>query len=344
MAFSHKRKSGLSKGVLSAIIITVISFVALTVLIVVNLFVPIKYLSTYALSYEIREEGTGRITYIDVGTGECILCELPDGKVLLIDGGDGSYANQKRILTTLNSRKIESIDYLICSSVKEEHCGGLAEIVKYKKVTRAYIPYSTNTRITESYYSFICALEESGAEVKIANVGEGVNGENYFFTFLSPSTYLSQSSEYADMNALSNKANIDNASAVVWLECDGISFAFTSDVREDVFKKIVDSYEMCKALGQKYCPQGDKRVELEECDFVTVSGHGNDKNTYAPWYDITLPEIALLGIGENSSQSLSTESLFNIDGVGAELYITMDSGNITVTVKDGKYFLNKEKK
>ncbi|MDE6075525.1 MAG: hypothetical protein K2G26_03720, partial [Clostridia bacterium] len=135
------RKSKLPKRITALIITAVICVVLIAAILVTNIFVPVRYLTAYLVRANKNVNGVLRVSYADAGFGDCILIELPDGKNVLIDGGDGAYPNTLHILRFLNARGVNNIDYLVCSSVKDEHCGGLAELLKYKKVGYAYIPY-----------------------------------------------------------------------------------------------------------------------------------------------------------------------------------------------------------
>lgn len=331
------KKRKLSKTVISVIITVSVAIVLITSLLITNIFIPVKYLTAYFVKPYPNERGTLRVNYIDADFGDCTLIELPDGKNVLIDGGDGAYSNTLHILKYLNSRGVDRIDYLICTSVKSEHCGGLAEIVKYKNVGYAYIPYCRNTRITSGYYSFVTQLNDKGVPCSYACVGEGIVSEDgYFLTFLSPTNYLSPDSEYAALNSQPTRANIENASAVVWLEYQGVSFAFTADIRAEGLKRIVDEYNDCVAAEQPFCAVGDRSVRLDGRNILTAPGHGGADNTYAPWYDLTKPEQVIISVGRSYAEYPSNKALSDICNY-TQPYYTMYSGDITVTVRNGEY-------
>ncbi|MGN0806188.1 MAG: ComEC/Rec2 family competence protein [Candidatus Coproplasma sp.] len=327
-----RRKRRLSHSALIAIIISAVAAAIVIALIIVNAFIPVRYLSAYAVRADKNTQGQLRVTFIDVGFGDSTLIELPDGKTALIDGGDGSYPNQLKLLKTLNEHGIEYIDYLICSSVKKEHCGGLSELIKLKGVGTAFIPYCLNERITDEYHAFITALKDKNIASNIAQVGEGFDGEDYFFTFLSPSNYLNPTSEYTQLNTNPDKENTDNASAVCWLECFGKKFAFCSDVRSEALERAMADYNLHKSLGDDYCPFNGKGVEPEGCDVITVAAHGGEKNACAAWYSLLKPEHAVVSVGLNYSGYPSAIALSNPTGVGAELYLTSEVGNVEFIV------------
>lgn len=316
----------------------------LLALVIANLFFPVKYFLAFAAHGEPVEKGEMRVTFIDVGYGDCTLIEFPDGKVALIDSGDGSYEHVNTILTTLNKRAVKTIDYLICTTVRSEHCGGFAEIIKYKTVSKAYVPYCKNLRINDNYYSFTQALKRRNIDYSYYGRGDGIAGEEYgyFMTFLSPTSYINEGGAYDLMNSDPTPTNIDNASAVIWLEYQDASFVFSSDARKDAFEEIIEGYNLSVALNEDFCAVGGHGVKLPECKFVTVAGHGGEDNACTAWYDILRPETALVSVGKNFAGCPSSSVITTVSNY-AEVYYTKYNGTVTVTCKDGETTLSKEK-
>lgn len=328
------KNNRLTKGRIIAIITAAVVCVLVLTLIIINIFIPIKYLSAYFVVEEEREEGVLTVTFIDVGYGDCTLCELPDGKILLIDGGDGSHQSTLAILRKLNERGVDKIDYLVCTSVLTEYCGGLAEIIEYKEVGQIFMPEISEslTDITEAYAEFVEAAENSDAEISYCSYGNGAVGEDYFFTFLSPSSADDPMGYYAALNSSPTDENILNASAVIWLEYAGRSFAFTSSAGKDALEDIVASYNMMTEAGDKYGTIGDYSVVLSDCDVVSVPGHGREECSSAKWYEALSPSVAVISVGENYSGYPSTQALADIGSVAEETLLTMEHGDISITV------------
>lgn len=342
MLMKNKGKK-LSKRRIAAVVVALVIALACVSLIILNCYIPLKYLSAYLVIGEKREKNVLTVTYLDVGYGDCTVVELPDGKVLLIDGGDGSYAHQLKVLRYLNTRSIDRIDFLVCSSVNAEHCGGLAEILQYKQVGTAYIPYCKNTYITDEYRRFTVALKNGGVKTVYSGCGEGYENTEYgyFFTFLSPTDYRSPQSEYAQLNSVGSYESILDASAVVWLEYAETAFVFTSDASAATLKRIAEEYEKCKTLGQPFCAVGESSVTLENCEILTVAGHGSEDCTYVGWYEATAPQFAVVSVGtENNMGCPSQTALTDIANFVGEPLLTSVSGNISVRVtRQGYSFL-----
>ncbi len=324
------KKKKVPKWVISVIIPLAIALILCAAVLITNIFIPIKYFTAYMVSAKKRAEGELRVTYIDVGFGDSALAEFPDGKVLLIDGGDGSYNNELALLKFLNSRGVEDIDFLICTSVKDEHCGGLKEILKYKNVKKAFVPFCKNPRITDEYNEFYTELLSSGAEYEYSSVGKGYADEQneLFFTFLSPTSEDSPLSEYAAMNSDPTADNIENASAIVWLQYKGNAFVFSSDAGAQALSSVCIKYDLSRLVGDKFCKIGNFDVKLGDCDVVTVPAHGAERTAESEWYRALDPSYAVLSVGENFSLLPSDKALADVCAYVSPLY-TSENGNIS---------------
>lgn len=339
-----KKTKRISKVTIASIIIGVVFVCAFLALIITNLFFPVKYFLAYLKLGQPIKESELRVTFMDVGHGDCTLIELPDGKVAMIDSGDGAYQNVNAILTTLNGYGVDNIDYLICTSVKEEHCGGFAELMKYKTVSKAYIPYCKNQRISDGYNSLVKAIQKADIEYSYSCKGDGFSSDEhgYFLTFLSPTTHLNDEGAYGDFNAEPTPTNTDNASAVIWFEYENNAFVFSSDARKDVFEKIIESYDLSISSGQDFGSFNGYSVELNKCEYVTVAGHGAEESACTGWYGLLNPNTAIVSVGKNYAGCPSATVMTTVSNY-ANTYYTKYNGNVTVTYKDGESVLSKEK-
>lgn len=326
------------------LIITISLFTVFVVAILItNIFVPVIYLTSYIhFRTDKNPLGQMRVRYLDVGYGDCTLIELPNGKTMLIDGGTGTYGNVYKLLDTLNKSDIDTIDYLICTSVKSEHCGSLAEIIKYKKVDTVYIPYVTNIYLTDEYAAFYEQALKSGVHIEIAECGNGKYDSEYgcFFCILSPTVTAYPESEYNAMNAEPTTENIDNASIILWLEYAGKAFMFLSDARAEVQKKVA---ELLYFEKDNFFIDGTN-VKLSDCTVLKAAKHSAADSTQPVLYDLIRTEAAIISVGTNAQSSPQLTEIANLQlYVNDNIYRTDIHGNITVTVDKQDYCISKEK-
>ena len=326
---TEKRKK-LSKGRIAAIASAAVIGAVFLALVIANAFIPVKYLTAYLVARLENERGVLRVTFVDVGYGDCTICELPDGKVLMIDGGDGAYPHNLAILGALNGRGIDKIDYLVCSSVLGEYCGGLSEIIKYKSVGEIFMPAVDNIYISSSYAQFVSAARQSGARLTVSCYGAGAQGEDYYFAFLSPSPPENPLGYYEALNKSATQENIFNASAVLWLEYGQTSFIFTSSAGKAALEGIIADYSVITSTGGRYEPLPGHEANLEGCDVVSVPGHGRSECTSAEWYDFIKPSLAVISVGENYSGYPSSQALADIGSVISSPLLTSVHGDIQI--------------
>lgn len=326
----HNKKAGKRKLKLVIAGLTVAALVLS--LVITNIFIPVKYIGAYIVfkKDECPPE-TMRVRYLNAGFGDGALVEFPDGKTMLIDGGAGTYANVHMLLKTLNSGGIDKIDYLVCTSVKSEHCGSLAEIVKYKPVGVAYIPDVKNGNITDEYAAFLGALSSKGVRTETAEFGKGVYCPEfrYNFYFLSPSAKETGRSEYDDMNALPSAENIDAASVVLWIDCFSRGFLFLGDATYGVQTKIAGTIA---AEGGKYFFDG-MEFAFSDCAAVKAANHCAGDSVCGDLYGLIKPSAAIISVGQNAKNCPSQTDIAKLQSFcGDGVFRTDVNGAITVTV------------
>lgn len=80
-----------------------------------------------------RPDGLLRVTVLDVGQGDAALVDLPDGTLMLVDGGGfvGSPVDpgQRVILPLLRARRRSRIDVMVVSHPHPDHYGGLVSVL-----------------------------------------------------------------------------------------------------------------------------------------------------------------------------------------------------------------------
>ena len=115
------------------------------------------------------------VTYIDVGQGDSILIETPEGKNILIDAGDGPTdwsswdAGDRIVVPFLKKRGIKKLDYVLMSHAHNDHIGGLPAVLKAFPVDTFVDPgFQYNSYI---YENLLTLVEEKGCKYVEARAG-----------------------------------------------------------------------------------------------------------------------------------------------------------------------------
>ncbi len=268
-----------------------------------------------------RQAGEMRVHFLDVGQGDCEIVELPDGKILLIDGGADD-ESATRIMRYLNALKIDTIDYLLITHADSDHCGGLQKVVKYKEIKRAFLPLTGVTE-SEAYAAVYAELMAKGCEWKDAagSVDLSVAGEvSYTLSFLYPYTTTEPS------------ANNNENSAVVWLDYLGASVLFTGDAPISTEEKLM-----------RYHKFGlfDESVKLTETELLKVAHHGSADSTSSSFLQYLGVKQAVISCGENNPYGHPTKEVLSaLSAQSVEIYRTDERGHLVWTVSGaGDYTL-----
>ena len=300
-----------------------------------SLLVPIGSWKYYVSLPDVskRKKGELRIHFLDVGQGDSTLMELPDGKILLLDGGNGTSTTSKTILRYLNALKIDTIDYLVVSHADSDHCGGLDVVVENKKIKKAYIP-PTYPTVNTQYAELYSALAEEGCEIVPSSMKERfeVSDSEYGYTlaFLYP---YSKDVEEEDWSS----EETNDVSCVMWLDYGGVSALFTGDVSSAVETELMrgDTLGAFSTLG----------VELDDTEILKVSHHGSRDATSLKFVQYLNVQTAMISCGKNNPYGHpSKDTLSNLQAVNASVFRTDEQGHLTVTIKDGGYTVKPYKK
>ncbi len=252
-----------------------------------------------------------RITFLDVGQGESAVVELPDGKVMLIDGGPESIDAGRRVIAPyLWSRGINKIDYIVVSHPHPDHYGGLPYIARNFNPEEIW----TNGDISDGEMELIDTAVAEGISLKMLKRGELLKKEGYTVLALHPyDEFYSDSprGEFSDENSLS---------LVLKIESGGLSALFTGDIEMEAEDDLAHLGSWLKS------------------DIIKVPHHGSRTSSSRSFLKAVRPELAVASVGRNNPYRHPHKSVVQryIDN-GSLLFRTDRDGAVTVTLKDGNY-------
>jgi len=162
-------------------------------------------------------DGRLHVTFLDVGQGDAIFVETPQGLQVLIDGGPDAFLAARRLAGELTFWD-RSLDAVVVTHTDEDHLRGLVG------VARRFNPglvLEGKSDASPVYLEWRQALEDRGIEAQFVSRGQAVALEDYLWLEV--------------LHPVSNREhpNQNNNSLVLRLVYGGISFLLTGDIEEE---------------------------------------------------------------------------------------------------------------
>lgn len=345
---SEKHKAKRKKLIITIVSLLSGAFVVILILILINAYVfPLEYLSTLVnlpKAYE-RQNGELAVHFVDVGQGDATVIEFPDGKTMLIDGGGEECTHLLRYIRAL---KIKKFDYLMLSHPDTDHCGGLDDVLKLYGAKEIFIPYCPNENINSAYFRFtsqIKKMAKEGITVHISQKYSLIHSENeenfYYAMVLSPLPEELDGSYYNDLcDSEITDEEVNDTSAVLYLEYAQTRFLFTGDIGERVESDIIKN---CLVLGKDaYFYQTELNgVELAltpnlfNIDVLKISHHGSSKSSTEEFLQLVSPKHAVISVGKGNlygHPSPTVISRITAANANCKILRTDVQGDIVITV------------
>ena len=224
---------------------------------------------TVFIWYAVYAETRGGLTiaFLDVGQGDAIFIESPNGNQILLDGGP----NKKvlRELTEIMPFYDRSIDMIISSHPDKDHIAGLVEVARRYNVSAAMESgVNSNSAV---YRELNKIIDEKEIQKIFARRGMRINmGEGTYIDILFP-----------DRDVFGLETN--TASIVAKLIYGNTSFMLTGDSPKAIEKYLVS------IMG-----------EALKSDVLKVAHHGSKTSTSESFLGYVSPKYSVISSGKNN--------------------------------------------
>lgn len=252
-------------------------------------------------------DGEFSVHFLDVGEGDSILINFPDGKIMLIDSGNTDEAVEEYLLSCIKSTGKKQIDYLVITHPDADHVGNMKKVVETFTVKTAFVP---DIRLPDRFPLFsevLSALTEDNASIIKSDYWQSIKTDEYLVAFLSPTPLGESGSSYNGINASDYPSSqaINDVSPIIYLECRGKRFLFTGDAgvsQENLVmeNRIVGAYDLMYGKGV---------IKLEDIDVLKVAHHGANGSSSEKFLNIIKPKNAVISVGKNNYAHPSSDVL-----------------------------------
>lgn len=252
---------------------------------------------------------TLRVVFFDIGQGDAALIRFPNGKTMLVDGGQTSAGDL--LLERLETLGIKELDWVVASHPHSDHIGGLIAVVKRLKVKEVWdtgFPYESP--VLRDYLQALQEARSRGTSIKSIGAGYKVEPSPgcVIEVYAPRKPYLENTSSDANNNSMLFRLRYENA-----------SFLFTGDIEGAGRRKMMAEKPDLQATVLK------------------VSHHGSHNGTDRAFLSAVQPKIAVISCGRNNSYNHPhKEAIQLLKQNDVTVYRTDQHGTITVTVRDNK--------
>ena len=117
--------------------------------------------------------GMLNVHFIDVGQGDAILIQSPNGKTMLIDGGDAKKDCVRKLLDYMLELQINTVDILIATHPHVDHLGGLLTVLEHFSVSQVYD--SGKIHETNVFHEYLSIIDEKNIPFAVLRRGNTID-------------------------------------------------------------------------------------------------------------------------------------------------------------------------
>jgi competence protein ComEC len=255
-----------------------------------------------------------RVTFLDVGQGDSAVVELPDGQVVLIDGG-ATYErfdmDRAVVAPFLWNRGIHAIDQVIGTHPQLDHVGGIDWVLRHF-IVKGYWG-SGNTREELFYRRLQHSLADRGMREQVAREGqEIVSYGPCRLVVLNPPVEDSIDMPLLDSHVSGHVLN--NRSVVTRLTCGNQVMLFAADVEHDGLSRMTH------------------RPSHGPITVIKVPHHGAVSSLNREWLASLHPQYAVFSVGRHNRYRHPDATVLEAYGsVGSTILRTDRDGGVWFT-------------
>lgn len=279
----------------------------ITGLLVANIFVYAR------VFYDHESIDRVHVTLLDVGQGDAILIEFPEGKRMLIDAGPRTFnvdAGARTIVPYLKRNGIRRLDALVVTHPHSDHLGGVPSLLRSIDVDTIYDAGSHAA--SELFMEYRHLVDSIKSPQVTATAGRRIGNFDRARVYA-----LHPSGAFLPADTI-GKANLNNQSVVLKIVFGKTSILLVGDAEEDAEEVMIEQYG-----------------EFLKSDILKTGHHGSSTSSSEAFIDRVTPTVAFVSAGRNNKfHHPSPKVTGRFEERGVRVYRT-DLSNAVKFVSDG---------
>ena len=287
-----------------------LAILLLVVLLNRKLTLPVKWLFVLTGVFLLvwRPGGKLTVTFLDVGQGDGIYIEVPDGSRFLVDGGSSSVSSvgEYRLLPFLRYQGTRNLDAVFVTHPDADHCNGIKEILEQDDIIiKCLVLPDISEEVKNDAFRDLEDMAKKGrTPVVYLSRGQTLQKEELTITCLHPEKEY----EVEDPNAYS---------LVLELVYGNFRALLTGDLEG---KGEQDFEEYLK----------NPRPHRERITVLKAAHHGSAYSTGAELLEALTPIYTVISCGKNNSYGHPHKELLErLEDCGTQVLITYKTGAVT---------------
>lgn len=250
------------------------------------------------------QEGKLTVHFIDVGQGDCILIRTPDGRNILVDGGDREAAD--RISRYLLSQGVRRIDMLIISHAHADHIGGLPAL--FDNFGISCVVDSGCEHASPIYEDLLRKIEERRIDYRLVGKDQiPIPSKDINLDLLRMEAGDDTDSE------------LNNSSIIALIRYKDVGVLLTGDIQYQAEAQLLATHRNLKA------------------DILKVAHHGSADSTSNEFLEVVKPTYAVISVGsENEYGHPARSTIRRLNAAGVKVFRTDRDGDVVFST-DGEW-------
>ena len=307
-----------------------------------------------------RGDGELLVHMLDVGQGDCIYIQLPDGKDMVIDcanyNDDGEY--EKKTFDYLDKYiEDDTVEYLMLTHCDSDHVYFMDELLERYQVEKLFMPNvlavpGTTSKDKKALQDQIDALDTSRFTDK-DTVGTITYAEFFIAALTEPDCEIVLN---VDPDANTNSIIIEETTYRLVFYCPTQEYYDDYGLNTAERKNAISPIGILEYNNRKIMLTGDSneineplvmaRTGKIDCDVLKVGHHGSETSTSNAFLDEYTFEYAIISCNSygNKFNHPRQATLDRLKSHNIEVYRTDNNGYIVVSVdKDGNLKITTQK-